>query len=109
MFIYDDIYKRLFILRILMSGCYTKALEEDKERLLEAMHDDFEKVVGPLKARLQSASTIDAIIESFREWLRSFEEDVIPDDMIWLLATDAEVAGIVQGFLETNSQGQATS
>ena len=80
MFIYDDIYKRLFILRILMSGCYTKALEEVKERLLEAMHDDFEKV-----------------------------EDVIPDDMIWLLATDAEVAGIVQGFLETNSQGQATS
>ena len=92
-----------------MTGGYAEALEQVKGRLLQAMHDDFEKVEGPLKARLESASTIDEIIESFREWLRTFDENVSTDDLIWLLATDDELAALVQGFLETNAQGRATS
>ena len=73
------------------------------------MHDDFKKVEGPLKARLESASTIEAIIESFQEWLCSFDQAVSTNDLIWFLATEDELAGLVQGFLDTNAQGQATS
>ena len=102
----EDVYNRPFVIKTNWMDepeCYAKALEQVKDRLVADMYADFQKVERPLKTRLESASTIAAIVDAFQDWLRSFDQDVYTYDLFWIISTNYELAGLVQGFLDTNA------